>query len=59
MRQISLREFRAIKDKELRRSMATASLQESWRYAQGRGFVKISDEELDEEIRKARQESKS
>jgi len=55
MRQISLREFRAIKDKELRRSMATASLQESWRYAQGRGFDKISDEELDEEIRKARQ----
>ncbi len=44
----------AIGDKELRRAMAMASLQESWRYAEQQGFDTASDEEIDEEIRKVR-----
>jgi len=46
----------AIGDKELRRAMAMASLQESWRYAESRGLDKLSDEEIDEEIRTVRQQ---
>ena len=48
----------AIADKELRRAMAMASLRESWRYAEQRGFDQVSDEEIDEEIRKVRQKAK-
>ena len=48
----------AIGDKELRRAMAKASLQESWRYAEEQGFDKVSDEEIDDEIRKMRQQTK-
>jgi antitoxin (DNA-binding transcriptional repressor) of toxin-antitoxin stability system len=44
----------AIGDKELRRAMAMASLQESWRYAEQQGLNRVSDEEIDEEIRKVR-----
>ena len=44
----------ALGDKELRRAMAMASLQESWRYAEEQGFDRLSDEEIDEEVRKAR-----
>jgi hypothetical protein len=35
--------------------MAMASLEESWRYAESQGFDKVSDEEIDEEIRIVRQ----
>lgn len=45
----------ALGDKELRRAMAMASLQESWRYAAEQGFDRVSDEEIDNEIRKVRQ----
>jgi antitoxin (DNA-binding transcriptional repressor) of toxin-antitoxin stability system len=45
----------AIGDKELRRAMATASLQESWRYAEKQGFDQVSDDEIDAEIRKVRE----
>lgn len=45
----------AIGDKELRRAMAMASLQESWRYAGERGFDRASDDEINEEISKVRQ----
>lgn len=45
----------AIGDKELRRAMAMASLQESWRFADKQGFNKVSDDEIDGEIRKVRQ----
>ena len=45
----------AIRDEELRRAMAMASLQESWRYAEKQGFDKASDDEIDEEIRNVRQ----
>jgi antitoxin (DNA-binding transcriptional repressor) of toxin-antitoxin stability system len=45
----------ALGDKELRRAMAMASLEESWRYAESQGFDKVSDEEIDEEIRIVRQ----
>ena len=45
----------ALGDKELRRAMAMASLQESWRYAEEQGFDRVSDEEIDDEIRKVRQ----
>ncbi len=45
----------AVGDKELRRAMAMASLQESWRYADQQGFDQVSDDEVDEEIRKVRQ----
>jgi antitoxin (DNA-binding transcriptional repressor) of toxin-antitoxin stability system len=48
----------AIGDKELRRAMAMASLQESWRYSQQQGFDRVSDAEIDEEIRKVRQQKK-
>jgi antitoxin (DNA-binding transcriptional repressor) of toxin-antitoxin stability system len=48
----------AVADKELRRAMAVASLRESWRYAQQQGFDQISDEEIDEEIRKVRLKTK-
>ena len=44
----------AIGDRELRRAMAMASLQESWRYAEEQGFDQASDEEIDEDIRKVR-----
>jgi antitoxin (DNA-binding transcriptional repressor) of toxin-antitoxin stability system len=44
----------AIGDKELRRAMAMASLQESWRYAEQQGFDQLPDEEIDKEIRKVR-----
>jgi antitoxin (DNA-binding transcriptional repressor) of toxin-antitoxin stability system len=44
----------AIGDKELRRAMAMASLQESWRYAEKQDFDQVSDEEIDEEIRRLR-----
>jgi antitoxin (DNA-binding transcriptional repressor) of toxin-antitoxin stability system len=46
----------ALGDKELRRAMAMASLQESWRYAESQGFEQLSDEEIDEEIRKVREQ---
>ena len=46
----------AIGDKELRRAMAMASLQESWRYAENQGFDQVSDEEIDGEIRKQREQ---
>jgi antitoxin (DNA-binding transcriptional repressor) of toxin-antitoxin stability system len=42
----------AIGDKELRRAMAMASLQESWRFAEKRSIDKVSDDEIDEEIRR-------
>lgn len=45
----------AIGDRELRRAMAMASLQESWRFAEKQGFDKVSDEEIEEEIRRVRQ----
>ncbi len=45
----------AIGDKELRRAMAMASLQESWRYSETQGFDRASDEEINDEIRKVRQ----
>ena len=45
----------AIGDKELRRAMAMASLQESWRLAEKQGLDKVSGDEIDEEIRKVRQ----
>ncbi len=45
----------AIGDKELRRAMAMASLQESWRYAEKQGFDQVSDDEIDAEIRKVRE----
>lgn len=45
----------AIGDKELRRAMAMASLQENWRYAEKQGFDRVSDDEIEEEIRKVRQ----
>jgi antitoxin (DNA-binding transcriptional repressor) of toxin-antitoxin stability system len=40
----------AIADKELRRAMAMASLQESWRYSEEQGFDQASDEEIIKEI---------
>ena len=46
----------AIGDKELRRAMAMASLQESWRYAASQGFDQVSDEEIDAEIRQVRRQ---
>ena len=46
----------AIGDRELRRAMAMASLQESWRHAEDQGFDQVTDEEIDEEIRKVRQQ---
>ncbi len=46
----------AIGDKELRRAMAMASLQESWRNAENQEFDQVSDEEIDGEIRKQRQQ---
>ncbi len=45
----------AIGDKELRRAMAMASLQESWRYAEKQGFNQVSEDEIDEEIRRVRE----
>ena len=45
----------AIGDKELRRAIAMVSLQESWRYAEKQGFDQVSDDEIDEEVRRARQ----
>jgi hypothetical protein len=44
----------AIRDEELRRAMAMASLEESWRYAEQQGFDHVSDDEIDEEIRNMR-----
>ena len=46
----------AVGDKELRRAMAMASLQESWRYSEQEGFDQASGEEIDDEIRKVRQQ---
>ena len=48
----------AIADQELRRAMALASLRESWRYAEEQGLDRVSDEEIDEEIRKIRQKAR-
>lgn len=48
----------AIADKELRRAMAMASLQESWRYAEQQGYDRVSDEDVDAEIRKVRQKAR-
>jgi antitoxin (DNA-binding transcriptional repressor) of toxin-antitoxin stability system len=45
----------ALGDKELRRAMAMASLQESWRHAAQQGFDQATAPEIDEEIRKVRQ----
>src|ERR1700733_10300661 len=45
----------AIGDKELRRAMAMASLQEIWRLAEKKDPDKVSGDEIDEEIRKVRQ----
>jgi antitoxin (DNA-binding transcriptional repressor) of toxin-antitoxin stability system len=45
----------AIGDRELRRAMAMASLQESWRYAEKQDLDKVSEDEIDEEVRKVRQ----
>jgi antitoxin (DNA-binding transcriptional repressor) of toxin-antitoxin stability system len=47
----------AIADKELRRAMAMASLQESWRYSEEQGFDQASENEIDEEIGKVRRQS--
>lgn len=44
----------AVGDRELRRAMATASLQESWRYSEQQGFDQVSDDEIDEEVRRVR-----
>jgi antitoxin (DNA-binding transcriptional repressor) of toxin-antitoxin stability system len=46
----------ALGDRELRRAMAMASLRESWRHAEEQGLDKISDEEIDEEIRIVREQ---
>jgi antitoxin (DNA-binding transcriptional repressor) of toxin-antitoxin stability system len=49
----------SIGDKELRRAMAMASLQESWRYSEQQGFDQVSDEEIaDEVLRVRRQKAK-
>jgi antitoxin (DNA-binding transcriptional repressor) of toxin-antitoxin stability system len=40
----------AAEDKELRRAMAKASLQRSWRRAEASGFDQTSDEEIAQEI---------
>ena len=40
----------ALADRELRRAMARASLQESWRQAEKAGITNISMEEIDREI---------
>lgn len=45
----------ALGDKELRRAMAIASLQESWRYAEQQSLDHVSDDEIHKEIRRMRQ----
>ena len=42
-------------DRELRRAMAVASLEESWRQARATGHDQISDDEIDAEISRVRQ----
>lgn len=46
----------AIGDRELRRAMAMASLEESWRNAEQKGFDQVFDDEIDEEVRKVRRQ---
>jgi len=41
-------------DRELRRAMARASLQENWRRAQTPGLEQITDEEIEDEITQVR-----
>jgi antitoxin (DNA-binding transcriptional repressor) of toxin-antitoxin stability system len=44
----------ALQDRELRRAMAKASLQESWRLAEASGLSRMSEEEIDREIDQVR-----
>jgi antitoxin (DNA-binding transcriptional repressor) of toxin-antitoxin stability system len=45
-------------DRELRRALAKASLRESWRAAEESGLDRLTDEEIDVEISRARTERK-
>jgi antitoxin (DNA-binding transcriptional repressor) of toxin-antitoxin stability system len=44
----------AMEDRELRRAMAKASLRESWVHARASGLDRMSEEEIDQEIRRVR-----
>jgi antitoxin (DNA-binding transcriptional repressor) of toxin-antitoxin stability system len=44
----------ALEDRELRRAMAKASLQESWRLAAESGLSRMSDDLIDREIEQVR-----
>jgi antitoxin (DNA-binding transcriptional repressor) of toxin-antitoxin stability system len=44
----------AAEDRELRRAMAKASLQRSWRHADGSGWDQATDDEIDREIDRVR-----
>lgn len=44
----------AMEDLELRRAMAKASLRESWVHAEASGLSKLSADEIDREIGRAR-----
>ncbi len=44
----------ALQDRELRRAIAKASLQESWRLAEASGPDQLGDEEIDREIAQVR-----
>ncbi len=43
-----------LEDRELRRAMAKASLRESWRLAEESGLSRMSEDEIDQEIDRAR-----
>jgi antitoxin (DNA-binding transcriptional repressor) of toxin-antitoxin stability system len=49
----------AVGDRELRRAMAVASLEESWRQAREKGYDKLSSVEIDAEIGRARKRSRA
>ena len=44
----------ALEDRELRRAMAKASLHESWVYAKASGLDRMSEQEIDQEIKQVR-----
>ncbi len=43
-----------MEDRELRRTLAKASLRESWAYAKSTGLDQMDDEQIDQEIKRAR-----
>lgn len=49
----------AVGDRELRRAMAIASLEESWRFARQQGYDQLAASEIDAEIGKVRKGRKT